>query len=43
MSQPAEPLEITRVLTSEEIGILMEENGKPAETLMHVVELIAGA
>ena len=25
---------MTRVLTSEEIGKLMEENGKPAETLM---------
>ena len=28
-------------VTSEEIRNLMEENGKPAETLMHVVELIA--
>lgn len=28
-------------VTSEEIGKLMEENGKPAETLMHVVELIS--
>ena len=41
MSQSVEDLEMTRVLTSEEIGKLMEENGKPAETLMHVVELIA--
>ncbi len=41
MSQSAEPLAIARVLTSEEIGKLMEEDGKPAETLMHVVELIA--
>lgn len=39
MSQSTEPL--ARVLTSEEIGKLMEENGKPAETLMHLVELIA--
>jgi starch phosphorylase len=29
------------VFTSQEIGKLMEENGKPAETLMHVVELIS--
>src|SRR3954465_11805030 len=41
MSQSAETLEMRRVLTSEEIGKLMEENGKPAETLMHVVELIS--
>jgi signal transduction protein with GAF and PtsI domain len=41
MSQSAETYEATRVLASEEIGQLMEENGKPAETLMHVVELIS--
>ncbi|MFL6417282.1 MAG: alpha-glucan family phosphorylase [Bryobacteraceae bacterium] len=41
MPQSAETLESNRVLTSEEIGTLMRENGKPAETLMHVVELIS--
>src|ERR1700722_8853442 len=41
MSQPAESLDATRVLTLEEISHLMEETGKPAETLMRVVELIA--
>jgi starch phosphorylase len=30
-----------RALTSEEIGTLVEESGKPAETLMRVVDLIA--
>lgn len=42
MSQSTETLQTARVLTSEEIGKLMEENGKPAETLMRVVELISG-
>jgi len=41
MSQYAETLATTRLLTSEEIEKLMEEHGKPAETLMHVVELIS--
>ena len=41
MSQASETYEMTRVFASEEIGQLMEENGKPAETLMHVVELIS--
>jgi starch phosphorylase len=41
MPQFAETLDMRRVLTAEEIGKLMEENGKPAETLMHVVELIS--
>jgi glycogen phosphorylase len=41
MSQSTETLEEGRVITSEELGKLMEESGKPAETLMHVVELIA--
>jgi starch phosphorylase len=34
-------LEATHVLTLEEIGKLTEESGKPAETLMRVVALIA--
>jgi glycogen phosphorylase len=36
-------VEVTRerALTSEEIGTLVEESGKPAETLMRVVDLIA--
>jgi len=41
MSQSVEEHQITKVLTSSEIGQLMEENGKPAETLMRVVELIS--
>jgi starch phosphorylase len=41
MSQPAESLDASRVFTLEEISPLMEESGKPAETLMRVVELIA--
>ena len=41
MSQSQEAVELDRVLTSEEVANLMEESGKPAETLMHVVELIA--
>ncbi|HEY4047555.1 MAG TPA: alpha-glucan family phosphorylase [Acidobacteriaceae bacterium] len=40
MSQFAQ-LSQTQIFSSEEIGQLMEESGKPAETLMHVVELIA--
>jgi glycogen phosphorylase len=40
MTQP-ETLRATTVLTSEEIAQLVEESGKPAETLMHVVKLIA--
>lgn len=30
-----------QLLTAEEIGSVVEEGGKPAETLMNVVELIA--
>jgi glycogen phosphorylase len=41
MAQSAETLDASQVLTLEEIGKLTEESGKPAETLMHVVELIA--
>jgi len=41
MSQSAESLDASRVLTLEEISQLMEETGNPAETLMRVVELIA--
>jgi len=41
MSQPAESLDGSRVLTLEEISPLMEENGNPAKTLMLVVEVIA--
>jgi glycogen phosphorylase len=41
MSQPAEALPASRALTTEEIATLVEESGKPAETLMHVVKLIA--
>lgn len=41
MTQPAESLHVSRVLTIEEISLLMQESGKPAETLMRVVELIA--
>ncbi len=41
MFQPAESLDGSRVFTLEEISPLMEESGKPAETLMRVVELIA--
>ena len=41
MSQPVETLDASRVLTLEEITKLMEASDKPAETLMHIVELIA--
>src|ERR1700747_529209 len=41
MSQPVDVAESTQVLTLEEIGKLAEESGKPAETLMNVVALIA--
>ena len=41
MSQSAESLDTNGVFTLEEISPLMEENGKPAESLMRVVELIA--
>jgi starch phosphorylase len=40
MSDPATAL-AREVLTIEEIGLLAEQNGKPAETLMKVVALIA--
>jgi starch phosphorylase len=41
MSQTAQARAATYVLTVEEIAKLAEEGGKPAETLMHVVALIA--
>jgi starch phosphorylase len=41
MSQPAQSREVGHVLTLEEIGNLTAEGGKPAETLMNVVALIA--
>src|ERR1700704_5733279 len=41
MSQPASALEASYVLTLEEIGAPASEGGKPAETLMNVVALIA--
>jgi starch phosphorylase len=41
MSQSTGSIEANTVLTSEEIGQLMEDSGKPAETLMQVVRLIA--
>jgi starch phosphorylase len=41
MSQPASALDASYVLTLEEIGALAGESGKPAETLMNVVALIA--
>lgn len=40
MSQSAQ-LSQAQIFSSEEIGKLMEESGKPADTLMRVVELIA--
>ncbi len=40
-AQPVPPLDATFVLTLEEIGNLAAEGGKPAETLMNVVALIA--
>ncbi|HEY2844919.1 MAG TPA: alpha-glucan family phosphorylase, partial [Bryobacteraceae bacterium] len=41
MSQPASAMDANYVLTLEEIGALASEGGKPAETLMNVVALIA--
>ena len=41
MSQSAQAREVGHVLTLEEIGNLTAEGGKPAETLMNVVALIA--
>ena len=41
MSQPAPAHDDSYVLTLEEIGNLAAEGGKPAETLMNVVDLIA--
>jgi starch phosphorylase len=41
MTQPANALDLNQVLTLEEIGHLAAEGGKPAETLMNVVALIA--
>ena len=41
MAQPAIAREANYVLTLEEIGNLAQEGGKPAETLMNVVALIA--
>src|SRR5436190_18656955 len=41
MNQLATARDASHVLTLEEIGKLAEESGKPAETLMNVVALIA--
>ncbi len=41
MTQPADARAANYVLTLEEIGNLAEKSGKPAETLMNVVALIA--
>ena len=41
MTQPADGRDANYVLTLEEIGNLAEASGKPAETLMNVVALIA--
>ena len=41
MSQPAQIQDPSDVLTLEELGTLASEGGKPAETLMNVVALIA--
>ena len=41
MTQPADARAASYVLTLEEIGNLAEASGKPAETLMNVVGLIA--
>ncbi len=41
MTQPADARDANYVLTLEEIGNLAEASGKPAETLMNVVALIA--
>jgi signal transduction protein with GAF and PtsI domain len=41
MTQPVDARDANYVLTLEEIGNLAEASGKPAETLMNVVALIA--
>jgi len=41
MTQSYEEAEASRVLTLEEVTSLTEEGGKPADTLMNVVALIA--
>ncbi len=41
MPETSDAMEVNYVLTLEEIGNLAEESGKPAETLMRVVALIA--
>jgi starch phosphorylase len=41
MSQSYEELDATNVLTLDEISSLAEQNGKPADTLMNLVALIA--
>lgn len=41
MTQFSEEAEVSRVLTMEEITSLTQEGGKPADTLMNVVALIA--
>ena len=41
MTPSAQAVDLTYVLTLEEIGTLAKEGGKPAETLMNVVALIA--
>src|SRR6202171_4702842 len=41
MTQPAYQYDASQLLTLEEIGKLTAEGGKPAETLMNVVALIA--
>jgi signal transduction protein with GAF and PtsI domain len=41
MSQPAHRRDAVQVFTIEDISVLTQETGNPAETLMKVVELIA--
>src|SRR5215475_13392136 len=41
MSQPADAPDTSYVLTLEELAALAKEGGKPAETLMNLVALIA--
>ncbi len=41
MNNPTDERDALHVLTLEEIAALAHESGKPADTLMHVVELIA--
>ena len=41
MDDPAETPAVNHVLTLEELSMLTQEGGKPAETLMNVVALIA--